>query len=406
MGNYKKTFGLSRIFKVAATFCVATAILGNGNGLAVNDTLPDSHMIDEALANLRTSSKPYYHVHDDAEYPVYTKFEDYGIRLPSILLPDETLENVVLNSRSGYADKHLVDPSFSSDSLQQIGLRDTVISTKYPNTPVFSRPAGPSAVRSLKMINMNGMKAINHTIIDLSRTKLYDVQVNYSQLTNLRLNNTDIDYSGFSYAILPGLYAPYMTASQSGFKGSQLSFFNFEKAFIHDCGFEDSVMALGYAPYAIFDNVDVRGTTLNGTDASYSQWRNFNLDGAFALPVLRTENNGTETLYPMKLHKAILQDGSARNTDLRGADLSYSQWVRVDMMGMDWRYADLKGIKPEHIEDCEVKGLNIYGAKNISSALRKKLLGMGAISQEIEHNPVKPPPNFKEFNVSVNIAKL
>ncbi|MGH9614527.1 MAG: pentapeptide repeat-containing protein, partial [Bryobacteraceae bacterium] len=61
-----------------------------------------------------------------------------------------------------------------------------------------------------------------------------------------------------------------------------------------------------------------------------------------------------------------------------GADLANADFAGTDLIRTDLRYADLKGAHLDQPGSMDLA--NFYGVRNLSEALRMKLLAAGAVS--------------------------
>jgi|GEM_PF-3225492 len=315
------------------------------------------------------------------EYPIYTVAQDYVrvFRYPDP--PAKPRENVTLKNNVHFTSHYLINPVLAGSQWAQANLEYALVA----GNRSFQSLTLATAPRIFQDIYMNRLIAARGTILDFSNSIFSNVQLNSAIIPGVNLSHISANLSGFSYAFLSHGKANSFKAYNSGFNGVDWINADINDAIFSYCGMDGARFSLSRMQNCFFENVTGKGTQYSGSDLTNSRWRNFNIDGAFMLPVQAQCTDGNSYLYVPSLRSAILQDGSAINVDARGADLRNSRWVRVNMISMDLRGADLRGMS---IEDCMVTGANIYGAQ-IDAKLRKIMLANGAIEKAYEDNPVQ-----------------
>ncbi len=117
------------------------------------------------------------------------------------------------------------------------------------------------------------------------------------------------------------------------------------------------------------DRATMMRCNLESADLRHGSFRHADLSNSD----LKSANFRESDFEGANLRNSVLDDA-----DLTGADLANADFAGTDLIRTDLRYADLKGAHLDQPGSMELA--NFYGVRNLSEALRTKLLAAGAVS--------------------------
>lgn len=130
--------------------------------------------------------------------------------------------------------------------------------------------------------------------------------------------------------------------------------------------------------------VDVSGAFLRGIRLDNARLSRSNLASAdvrqssFHRADLDNSTMTSANFRNSDFDSANLRDSDLTNADFSGAILSYTDLTGVDLSDADLRYADLRGARLDWVRGAKLA--NIYGLRNASPAVLKRLITAGAVT--------------------------